>query len=212
MKLGEFVLHEPAARSWLTETVAPTAAPGETASPPRLDVNQRTALGLTAAWRPAPTPDTQRTAATMLALAQTSIVGAITAPDRARIELADPTGDTPYRPRFLMHLTGGSPATSIRLATPSEDPPVLGTAAGVDAALGLLADAVRAGNKQLRRLETFTAPYLTAAIHQLERTVVEGQGETTDCGCGWPITVHDDEWMHVYNPRLTGSDDHDPRP
>ncbi|MFF5265125.1 hypothetical protein ACFY4C_40095 [Actinomadura viridis] len=42
--------------------------------------------------------------------------------------------------------------------------------------------------------------------------VVDGlEGEDT-CGCGDPIVRYNDEWFHVYNPALTGTDDHDARP
>lgn len=36
--------------------------------------------------------------------------------------------------------------------------------------------------------------------------------ETIHCGCGQPIALHDGEWLHVYNPELTGADDHEARP
>lgn len=42
--------------------------------------------------------------------------------------------------------------------------------------------------------------------------VVAGQGDVADCGCGWPITEYDGEWLHIFNPALTGTDDHDARP
>lgn len=32
------------------------------------------------------------------------------------------------------------------------------------------------------------------------------------CGCGEPITMYDGEWLHIYNPELRGTDDHEARP
>jgi len=32
------------------------------------------------------------------------------------------------------------------------------------------------------------------------------------CGCGEPITWYDGEWLHIINPVLRGTDDHDARP
>ncbi|MBB2914876.1 hypothetical protein FHS43_006188 [Streptosporangium becharense] len=42
--------------------------------------------------------------------------------------------------------------------------------------------------------------------------IVAGQGRVDWCGCGEPITEYDGEWLHVYNPALTGADDHDAHP
>ncbi|WP_158578436.1 hypothetical protein [Spongiactinospora rosea] len=42
--------------------------------------------------------------------------------------------------------------------------------------------------------------------------IVDGQGEVTWCGCGEPITEYYGEWLHVYNPALTGANDHDAEP
>ena len=38
---------------------------------------------------------------------------------------------------------------------------------------------------------------------------IEQQGT---CGCGEPIVLCDGEWLHLYNPELTGADDHDASP
>ena len=51
-----------------------------------------------------------------------------------------------------------------------------------------------------------------ATGHEQYGDLIAGQGATADCGCGWPITDYDGEWLHVFNPELTGSDDHDARP
>ena len=32
------------------------------------------------------------------------------------------------------------------------------------------------------------------------------------CGCGEPITEYDGEWLHIINPVLRGTDDHDAHP
>ena len=37
-------------------------------------------------------------------------------------------------------------------------------------------------------------------------------GEDETCGCGWAITEYGGDWLHVYNPELTGSGDHDAEP
>ncbi len=42
--------------------------------------------------------------------------------------------------------------------------------------------------------------------------IVDSQGEVTDCRCGWPITFYDGEWMHVFNDRFAGTEDHEPSP
>ncbi len=39
--------------------------------------------------------------------------------------------------------------------------------------------------------------------------IVEDQGPVSACGCGWPITEYGGELLHVFNERLTGSDDHE---
>jgi hypothetical protein len=36
--------------------------------------------------------------------------------------------------------------------------------------------------------------------------------EEVYCGCGEPITFYDGEWMHIINPALRGTGDHDARP
>lgn len=53
-----------------------------------------------------------------------------------------------------------------------------------------------------------------AAPEELEDLagIVEGQGPVTYCGCGEPITEYEGEWLHIYNPALTGADDHDAHP
>lgn len=42
--------------------------------------------------------------------------------------------------------------------------------------------------------------------------IVDGQGRVEWCGCGEPMTEYEGEWLHVYNPALTGADDHDASP
>jgi hypothetical protein len=57
-----------------------------------------------------------------------------------------------------------------------------------------------------------------AAVEQLRyqgeirHDIVDGQDGEDVCGCGDPVVRYEDEWFHVYNPRLTGTDDHDARP
>jgi hypothetical protein len=36
--------------------------------------------------------------------------------------------------------------------------------------------------------------------------------EPVFCGCGEPITEYDGEWLHIINPVLRGTDDHDAHP
>jgi hypothetical protein len=40
----------------------------------------------------------------------------------------------------------------------------------------------------------------------------DGAGPDDDCGCGERITWFGGEWLHIINPRLRGTDDHDARP
>src|SRR5690606_6416056 len=42
--------------------------------------------------------------------------------------------------------------------------------------------------------------------------LVDGQGRVEVCTCGQPITEYEGRWLHVYNPELTGADDHEARP
>lgn len=42
--------------------------------------------------------------------------------------------------------------------------------------------------------------------------ITEGAGPDDTCGCGEPITMYDGVWLHIYNPELRGTDDHDARP
>lgn len=42
--------------------------------------------------------------------------------------------------------------------------------------------------------------------------LVDGQGPVDWCGCGEPMTEYDGVLLHVYNPALTGADDHDASP
>ena len=43
--------------------------------------------------------------------------------------------------------------------------------------------------------------------------VTEGASDVEAyCGCGEPITEYDGAWLHIYNPELRGTDDHDASP
>jgi hypothetical protein len=42
--------------------------------------------------------------------------------------------------------------------------------------------------------------------------LTEGAGPDDVCGCGEPITMYDGYWLHIYNPELRGTDDHDAQP
>lgn len=42
--------------------------------------------------------------------------------------------------------------------------------------------------------------------------LTEGAGPDDTCSCGEPITMLDDEWMHIYSEELRGTGDHDPAP
>lgn len=58
----------------------------------------------------------------------------------------------------------------------------------------------------------------TAAVERLRYQgeirfdIVADQDGQDFCGCGGPIVHFRGEWLHVYNPYLTGTDDHDARP
>lgn len=43
--------------------------------------------------------------------------------------------------------------------------------------------------------------------------VTDGASEEAEtCSCGEPITFYDGEWLHIFNPALRGTDDHDAKP
>lgn len=42
--------------------------------------------------------------------------------------------------------------------------------------------------------------------------IVQNQGEVRACGCGWPMTEYEGDWLHVFNDDLTGTSDHEPSP
>ena len=42
--------------------------------------------------------------------------------------------------------------------------------------------------------------------------LIEGQGDIDICGCGYEITEYNGEWLHIINPALAGTDDHDAQP
>lgn len=42
--------------------------------------------------------------------------------------------------------------------------------------------------------------------------VTAGAGPDATCGCGERITMYDGVWLHVFNPELRGTDDHDAHP
>lgn len=39
--------------------------------------------------------------------------------------------------------------------------------------------------------------------------MIVGQGRTGVCGCGYPATEYDGGILHIFNPALCGTDDHD---
>jgi hypothetical protein len=61
---------------------------------------------------------------------------------------------------------------------------------------------------------------VTAVLEAVARKAAEisggdftdGAGPDATCGCGEPITMYDDYWLHVINPELRGTDDHDAEP
>lgn len=70
-----------------------------------------------------------------------------------------------------------------------------------------LADAI------LRELQL--AGFTVASAEDLEvlgSDVTDGAGPDSTCGCGEPVTYYDGVWMHVFNPELRGTDDHDAHP
>lgn len=42
--------------------------------------------------------------------------------------------------------------------------------------------------------------------------LTEGAGPDDTCGCGEPITLYEGEWLHIFNPELRGTDDHEASP
>lgn len=42
--------------------------------------------------------------------------------------------------------------------------------------------------------------------------LIDGAGPDATCGCGYGITYFEGAWLHVFNPELTGTDDHDAEP
>ncbi|MFI9558851.1 hypothetical protein [Nonomuraea endophytica] len=42
--------------------------------------------------------------------------------------------------------------------------------------------------------------------------LIEGQGAVDICGCGYEITEYEGGWLHIINPALAGTDDHDAHP
>lgn len=52
---------------------------------------------------------------------------------------------------------------------------------------------------------TSTEPYDPA-------DVIDGIEQQETCSCGEPIVLYDGDWLHLYNPELTGADDHDASP
>jgi len=214
MQLGEFTLNESVAREWLTKTVSYRDAeynggdlPEYLDTDPELDLPE----DITSAWNPKWADDNGRSTSNLIALAHKA--GAITTPERLEVSFDwSEDSDGGYY-RYLVDLTDAA-GRRLRLASYAEEIRRLADDEdkGVDAAMTVVRDAVREANHQLRQLEAFTARYLQRAQDQVQEQVVEGQGETTDCGRGWPITVYDGQWLHVFNPALTGCDDHDAAP
>jgi hypothetical protein len=214
MRLGEFTLDEQATRHWLALTV--TYRDAEQAGrqlPATAGIDPDTQLpeDITSTWNPKWAEDQGSSTDNLLGCAQETGVVARPAGAQVSFEWFE-DGDGGYY-RYLVEVTGPD-RQRLRLASCAQ--PVYKLIAdeekGVDAAMIVLEEAVGEANHLLRQLEAFTAPYLQHARDTAHHEVVAGQGETTDCGCGWPITVYDGEWMHVFNPALTGSDDHDPEP
>lgn len=200
MNLGEFVLNEVAARDWLTNTVPMPALPGIGPVP-------HLAERLTSSGTPG---HSGADAAALLSSALTT-AGTITAPLGAHAAVAADGADSDM---YRWFVTADAP-TGRRLLVASEPlsaPALVNPRPGVDALLAVLTEAVQQANQLLRQVESFSAPHFAEAARAVEENLVVGQGATTDCGCGWPITQYDGVWLHVYNPELTGCDDHDAQP
>jgi len=62
----------------------------------------------------------------------------------------------------------------------------------------------------------YTEAELDAAVDEASEIhgcdVPDGAGPDATCGCGEPITMYDGEWLHIFNPELRGTDDHDAEP
>lgn len=65
-----------------------------------------------------------------------------------------------------------------------------------------------------------TLKQLNTAVNQAQRDAEElhggdftdGAGPDAVCGCGEPITLFEGAWLHIINPELRGTDDHDAEP
>lgn len=58
---------------------------------------------------------------------------------------------------------------------------------------------------------------IVGQAHQLGQKLrgeefTEGAGPDETCGCGEEITWYDGEWLHIANPALRGTDDHNAEP
>jgi hypothetical protein len=92
------------------------------------------------------------------------------------------------------------------------------SAAAVDQVIGLAARAGRflrvAKAKGRETVHLAQAPAVQLADPEPVRgeDVAEGAGPDDVCGCGEPITMYDGAWLHIFNPELRGTDDHDAHP
>lgn len=131
------------------------------------------------------------------------------------IYIDDPNGDAYYVTVDLK--IGAEEGRELRLASPACDWNEIApdSQAGAEAAIAVLAGITTEANALLRDLERFTAPHEQTAYDQAMREsldVTDGIEAHDTCGCGEPIARYEGEWMHVYNPQLRGTDDHDATP
>jgi hypothetical protein len=81
--------------------------------------------------------------------------------------------------------------------------------------VAILAGIKAEGEALLRQLERFTAPVEQAAYDRAMQDsldVTDGIDAHEICGCGEPIALYEDRWLHVYNDELRGTGDHDAAP
>lgn len=187
MHLGDFVIDELAARRWLSGVLGRGELPSRD-----------------------PDGDPRPALARLLVAAQARSGPAVTPPG-AQIALEFPPTPDLRSYRFVVDVASPN-GTTLRLCSrllPPTGDPGSESRDRVETAYRFLRHAVAQANDLLRSVEEFTVPYLQQVIDELQRNVVEGQGPTSICGCGWPVTYYEDCWMHVFNPELTGTDDHD---
>lgn len=130
------------------------------------------------------------------------------------IYLDDPDGDQYYITADLKH---DADSDELRLTSAARDWEriVAEHQVGVEAGVEILAGIKAEGEALVRQLERFTAPGEQAAYDRAMQDsldVTDGIEAHDTCGCGEPIALYEGEWLHVYNERLRGTDDHDADP